>query len=134
FRASDAICTSETSHDHTRNRYPVHNISHDLSANNAIPYYDSHTPAIPSKVVFDANLYNGRTDGACCNFLPRPAQNFIAGDRFLADPRFVHPTAPGQYAASRPPSAATPTYSASTQCTGWIPICDISSAFAPGSY
>src|SRR5207248_1780151 len=62
-----------------------------------------------------------------------PAQNFISGDRFLADPRFVHPTAPGQYAASRPPSAATPTYSASTQCTGWIPICDISSAFAPGA-
>src|SRR5207244_11835982 len=98
-----------------------------------IPYYYSDDPAIPSTAVVDANLYNGRTDGACCNFSPQPAQNFISGDRFLADPRFVHPTAPGQYAASRPPSAATPTYSASTQCTGWIPICDISSAFAPGA-
>jgi len=128
-----AMGTSSTGYSGTLNGYFVDNISDVWSANNAIPYYYSDDPAIPSTVVFDANLYNGRTDGACCNFSPQPAQNFISGDRFLADPRFVHPTAPGQYAASRPPSAATPTYSASTQCTGWIPICDISSAFAPGA-
>ena len=128
-----AMGTSSTGYSGTLNGYFVDNISDVWSANNAIPYYYSDDPAIPSTVVFNANLYNGRTDGACCNFSPQPAQNFISGDRFLADPPFVHPTAPWQYAASRPPSAATPTYSASTQCTGWIPICDISSAFAPGA-
>src|SRR5256884_7340572 len=91
-----AMGTSSTGYSGTLNGYFVDNISDVWSANNAIPYYYSDDPAIPSTVVFDANLYNGRTDGACCNFSPQPAQNFISGDRFLADPPFVHPTAPGQ--------------------------------------
>jgi hypothetical protein len=133
FGSLSAIGASSTGYAGTLNGYFVDNISYVWSANNAIPYYYSDDPAIPSTVVFDANLYYGRTDGACCNFSPQPAQNFISSDRLVADTPFVHPTATGQYAASRPPSAETPTDSASMPCTGWIPICDIASAFAPGS-
>ena len=59
-----AMGTSSTGYSGTLNGYFVDNICDVWSAKNAIPYYYSDDPAIPSTVVFDANLYNGRTDGA----------------------------------------------------------------------
>ena len=131
FGSFSAVGTSSTGYRGPLNGFFLNNISYVWSGNNAIPYYYSDDPAIPSNVVFADNLYNGRTDNTCCNFSPQQVQNFLSGDPLLADPLFVHPTAAGQYATSSAASA-TRAYGTATFCAGWTSICNIAGAFAPG--
>lgn len=90
-----------------------------------------------SNVQYYNNLFFGNS--ACCNFSTSSnwnnpsALNSPVNPQFLGAVPYFDPIAAGQFQAARPPSALTPVNNSSPRCTGWVPTCDISSAFALSS-